>query len=313
LGKPKTNIQKFVESARQEVISAIVLSIVFALVMGLILYLWVSKPLKLLVEYADKVIRGERANPPLNGGQEIQQVAQSMADMRKALEDKQYVERYVQTLTHEIKSPLTGIMAAAELLGNELPEEKRQHFSGNILLETARLNDFADRLLQLAAVEKLDQLVVKEVVDLDQIVKSLIASLKPVLTNKSLLIDYRGDSSLKVNGDAFLLKQAIENLLRNAIDFSLEGSIIIIAFATHDNVCEISVIDEGEGIPDFATPHIFERFYSLPRPSGKKSTGLGLNFVREVAELHQGEVCLKNNPTAAGAEAKLYINHTVSS
>lgn len=310
VGKPKTNIQKFIELAKQDVIAAMLLSLLLALVLGFAIYVWVSRPLKLLVLYANKVMRGERAEPPLNGGLEIKQVAQSMANMRSALEDKQYVERYVQTLTHEMKSPLTAIMAAAEILQSDLPEDKRLKFTSNILLEAGRLNDFANELLQLAAVEKLDRLANVEKVDLVALLHTLIVSFEPVLVKKSLTIDTQLPSSAYIRGDAFLLKQAVENLLRNAIEFSPEHGGISLVVNSSDSGCDIVVEDNGAGIPEYALDHIFERFYSLPRPSGKNSTGLGLNFVQEVAELHKGYVKLNNKTGSLGVIAKLHIKHT---
>lgn len=62
----------------------------------------------------------------------------------------------------------------------------------------------------------------------------------------------------------------------------------------------LTLIDQGPGIPEYAQPRLFERFYSLPRPHKSKSTGLGLSFVREVVERHQGTVTLANNPGAEG-------------
>lgn len=321
VGKPKTNIYKFVDSARKDVMVAIVLSVLFALLIALLLYLWISKPLQSLVIYAQRVTRGERAEPPLNGGQEISDVARAMVEMRTALEDKQYVEHYVQTLTHEIKSPLTAIMTSAELLGGELPEEKRHQFSNNIMIETERLTDFSNRLLQLAAVEKLEQLVEPDEVDVSQLLSDVTSSLRPLMQKKQLVLDFKRDQNIKtiIAGDKFLLKQALENLLCNAIDFSpVPGHISIhiddSAGENHE-FFEIQIFNQGEGIPDYALPHIFERFYSLPRPSdygsGKKSTGLGLNFVKEVAELHGGAISLENAPTG-GVKATLHIKHMIS-
>lgn len=309
VGKPKTNIQKYIEIASHDVIAAIVFALLFALSFALLLYLWLSKPLQLLVEYAEKVIRGERAVPPVSGAYEIRQLAESMAKMRQSLEDKQYVERYVQTLTHEIKSPLTGIMTAAELLSGDLPEPKRQQFCANIVSETTRLSDLANQLLQLAAVEKLEHLAMTESVDLETVLAELIASFQPQIAKKNLTITLSALEPSNVAGDAFLLKQALANLLQNAIEFSHQDGLISVYFETDNNEYRVRIVDQGEGIPDYAMPHIFERFYSLPRPSGKKSTGLGLNFVREVAELHGGAVFLSNNLSRRGVEVILHLKH----
>lgn len=321
IGKPKTNIYKFVDVARQDVLIAILISVAIAISMAFFLYLWVSKPLQSLVVYAKKVMRGERAEPPLNGGQEINDVAYAMRDMRAALEDKQYVERYVQTLTHELKSPITAIMTSAELLNGELPTEKRYQFTNNIIKEAERLNEFSCRLLQLAAVEKQEQLQEFTVVHIPKLLSDIATSIYPLMQKKKLILNIVLDQDVKaaVEGDIFLLKQALENLLRNAIDFSpVSGEIRIQVndyVGKNREFCEIAIYDQGEGVPEYALPHIFDRFYSLPRTSehnsGIKSTGLGLNFVNEVAELHGGSITIEN-VSKGGAKATLHLKHTIS-
>ncbi len=92
-----------------------------------------------------------------------------------------------------------------------------------------------------------------------------------------------------------MIEQALLNLLQNAIDFSPEYGIIQIVGDQKKENYEVRISDQGPGIPDYALSRIFDKFYSLPRPdSGKKSTGLGLSFVKEVALLHGGNVTLEN-------------------
>jgi two-component system sensor histidine kinase CreC len=99
---------------------------------------------------------------------------------------------------------------------------------------------------------------------------------------------------LLVQGDELLLRQALGNLLDNAIGFAPRGSVIQLVAERRDGQAVIAVCDSGPGIPDYARERLFERFYSLPRPDGAKSTGLGLPFVREVAALHGGTVTVAN-------------------
>ena len=99
-----------------------------------------------------------------------------------------------------------------------------------------------------------------------------------------------------VSGAITLLAQALGNLLDNAIDFTPQGGEIALAAEKRNEEVQLSVIDNGCGIPDYALERIFERFYSLPREDGHKSSGLGLAFVREVARLHHGDINLHNRP-----------------
>lgn len=110
-----------------------------------------------------------------------------------------------------------------------------------------------------------------------------------------------------LRGDAYLLRQALANLLDNAIAFAPAGSTIELGARIADGHLELTVRDRGPGIPDYALARVFDRFYSLPRPSsGRKSSGLGLPFVREVARLHGGTAQLTNRD-GGGAEATLRL------
>jgi two-component system sensor histidine kinase CreC len=108
-------------------------------------------------------------------------------------------------------------------------------------------------------------------------------------------------------GNAFLLQRAIANLLDNAIDFSSDGGRIEVSLVALARSVTLVVRDFGAGIPDFAINKVFEKFYSLARPHTKrKGTGLGLAFVREITELHQGRITL-SNAEGGGACARLEL------
>jgi two-component system, OmpR family, sensor histidine kinase CreC len=110
-----------------------------------------------------------------------------------------------------------------------------------------------------------------------------------------------------LDGDAFLLHRALANLVRNAVDFAPAGSTVTLGIVPQHKRWQLMVRDRGPGLPDYAQGRVFERFYSLPRPDGgRKSTGLGLAFVREVAALHGGSASLANHPDG-GALATLTL------
>ena len=111
----------------------------------------------------------------------------------------------------------------------------------------------------------------------------------------------------RCRGDAFLLRQALANLVGNAIEFAPAGSLVELRLTRVDGGALLEVADHGPGVPDYALPRVFERFYSLPRPSGgSRSSGLGLCFVAEVATLHDGRAGLRNRD-GGGAVASLWL------
>jgi len=311
LAKPKSNIDRFVAKAKSNLILAVIISVVLVLLLGYMLYIWVSRPLQTLVDYARSIGQGERIKLPQLGDNEIGKVGEAIDNMRKALEDKQYVERYVQSLTHEMKSPLTAIHAAAELLGRDLPKEKRAQFADTILKETERLNAFSNRLLQLAAVEKRRNIENRESFAPEALMEDVIEAHNLECESRKLRIIFNKTPSAAIRGDPFLIRQAIDNLYRNAMDFSPRDGKIIVDIYPQDDYTVIDITDEGPGIPEYVGERVFERFFSLPRPdTGQKSTGLGLNFARQAAELHKGSLVLDNkNP---GTRARMTLPHTIS-
>lgn len=306
VAKPKYNIDRFVAHAKDKLLWAVILAIVLVVAIALMLYSWVSRPLQALVDYAIGISHNQRSELPSLGDNEIGRVGKAMDEMRQALEDKEYVERYVQTLTHELKSPLTAIQTSAELLGRDLPAEKREQFAGTILREADRLNQFATQLLQLTALEKRRHIDEPSKFSIEETLHDLINAQHVETEKRGLSVGFESNADTTISGDPFLIRQATDNLLRNAIEFSPVNSNIQIHIDSSADSVSIDIIDEGPGIPDYVGDRIFERFYSLPRPdSGRKSTGIGLTFAREVAQLHGGSLELENQDI--GTRARLIL------
>ena len=307
VAKPTTNIQGLIERAKPQIYGKGLLAAAVAALLCFIVSVWVTRPIKRLTRYADAIRSGRRATLPRLDSSEIGDMGQAFEKMREALEGKKYVEQYIQTLTHEIKSPLSAIRGAAELLGEEMPAERREGFLANIRNESARIQQIVDRMLELSALENRRIPPKKEALDIRSIVRTVLESKQLEIGRKGLSVDCDLQAGRKIKGDAFLLHQAVANLVQNSIDFSLPGGRIGIAVRVEDQMLVLKVEDDGAGIPDYARDRIFEKFFSLNRPaSGNKSTGLGLNLVKEVATLHDGRIVLENRPEG-GARAVLAL------
>jgi len=306
VAKPKQNIQRFLDLARRDQRFAAIVALVSTLLLGFIIYRWMSQPLDRLANFANRVSQGERIDPPDLGRNEIGDVCRAVQSMREALEGKEYTERYVQTLTHELKSPLSAILGAVELLNEEVPPEQRDQFYRNIRTETLRMQDLVDRMLQLASLEKRRSLEDVEDIDLCDLLEKIKQDFQVECVGKELGIKLGCGTGIVVRGERFLLRQAVSNLLQNAIDFSPQGGEVSLECRVADRAFEVNIVDQGEGIPDYAWDRIFERFYSLPRPGGaQKSTGLGLNLVKEAVELHGGSVSIERVGAATRAQIRL--------
>ncbi|MBM7062278.1 two-component system sensor histidine kinase CreC [Pseudomonas sp. UL073] len=306
VAKPNRTLQPYIERSQRRLAWLGAGLIGLGLLIGGLLSWWLSRALGRLTRYAEAVSAGQRAELPVYRGGELAQLAAAVEAMRTQLEGKAYVERYVHTLTHELKSPLAAIRGAAELLQGEMPAEQRARFVGNIDSESARLQQLIERLLALAQVEQRQGLEERSAVPLRALVEELCQAQAARLQRAGLLVDNRIDAALAVSGERFLLGQALANLLDNALDFTLPGDTLRFSAERTGERLRLALFNPGPAIPDYALPRLTERFYSLARPqTGRKSTGLGLNFVQEVAELHGGT--LQVNNVATGVEAVLEL------
>jgi len=297
VAKPTNNVNAFLAQEKPRVLHQWYFAAALAIALSFIVSLWLTHPIKRLTRYANNVREGKREPLPPLGHSEVRDLGMALENMREALEGKRYVEQYIHTLTHEIKSPLSAIRGAAELMDEQMPAEKRIRFLSNIRTEAARIQDLVDRMLELSALEVKKTLCNVEPVAVNALVKTVLESKEPMLSRKGLVVAFDTADELQVQGDPFLLHQALSNIIQNAIDFSATDGRIVIAARIEEGRLLLTVDDEGPGIPELCADRVFDRFFSLHRPdTGKKSTGLGLNFVREVATLHNGDIRLDNLP-----------------
>jgi two-component system sensor histidine kinase CreC len=302
VGKPIAAFSPFIANAREKlVIVGVVAVAAFALLL-LMVTVWLVRPFGLVTD----VWRALRAGPgearPL-----VHSVRAAFSDMRDALAGKSYVDEYVAALTHEIKSPLAAIRGAAELLREPLPEDARVRFVGNVEEQARRAQDLVERMLELSGLERKRALPQNEIVTLAEIADAVRDEMSPLATQRNVELFIDIDPDFTVVGDRFLLQRALANLVLNAIAFSpREATVTVDAHEVRGRV-EQTLRDHGSGLPPFAEERVFEKFFSLPRPdTGRKGTGLGLAFVREVAMLHGGAAKLTNHPDG-GAIATLAL------
>lgn len=307
VGKPAESVAELIAVARDRLITVASLAAAVVIALVTVLTLWVTGPLRRLTVYAQAVRDGKPARLPPLGPQEVRVLGQALEEMRRALEGKRYVEHYVQTLTHEIKAPVSAIQGAAELLDEHMPAQARQRFLANIRGEADRLGRLVGRLLELASLEGREALRDVKDIALAPLVAEVLQALEPIAEARRLTLAGACPEPLRTRGEEFLVRQALANLVQNALDFSPEHGTVELTVGAEEGGIQCRVRDQGPGVPEYALERVFERFYSLERPSsGLKSSGLGLSLVREVARLHGGRAGLRNRPEG-GAEATLSL------
>ena len=295
VGKPTTSINSFLKNAKPQIFKVGLLAMVAAIVLSYFVSIWITRPIKRLTRYANDVRLGKRVDFPRLDRSEIGDMGKAFAKMQQTLEGKEYVEQYVQKLTHEVKSPLSAIRGAAELLEEKMPSAQRTLFLNNIRNEANRIQALVDRMLELSALE--NQKILRKVkrISVASLFQTVVESKRAILDKKQLQLLIRLPAKARVKGDKLLLSQALSNLIQNAIDFSPALSEIMLRSQIEGYLLKIIVEDHGAGIPEYAIKKVFDKFFSLQRPNSReKSTGLGLNFVAEVTKLHKGTIMLEN-------------------
>lgn len=299
VAKPNRSVQPFIDRTQRRLGLLGGALVLLGLCAGGLFSWWLGRELGRLRDYALNVSHGGRAVLPESkiASNELRQLAQALESMRTELDGKAYIERYVQTLAHELKSPLAGIRAAAELLQSPMDENQRRSFIQNIDTESYRLQQLIERLLDLARVEQQQELQDPQPIAIRSLWEQLLDSQAARVARQKIQVKNDINDSQLIIGEVFLVRQAFANLLDNALDFTPEKGSIFLSAEQNDHQLKIALVNDGEAIPDFALGRLTERFYSLPRPAtGKKSTGLGLNFVQEVMVLHKGQLQVNNIP-----------------
>lgn len=267
-----------------------------ALAVLLLLAWWLARALRRISEYAEAMAAGKAAVQPRFYDHYLRRLAGAVRNLRQELNGKAEVESYVHSLTHELKTPMTSIQAAAEFLEEpDLSAAERARFCTQIQRANARMRALIERLLNLARLENRDTLESPQRIPLEEVLNGVIRDFSPLLSEKNLRIHCDKHSSPVIVGDRLLITQAIQNVLANALDFAWSGSRVVVSLKVREEKAVIGVYNAGELIPEYALPRVTERFFSLPRPDGKpRSSGLGLSFVAQIMSLHRGRLQISN-------------------
>jgi two-component system sensor histidine kinase CreC len=307
VGRPLATVTEGVSAARWRLAGMIGAISLVMVVAGWWIAARLTHSLERLTAYAQQVRDGRVPPPPASRATEIAALTQSFEEMRETLEGRKHAERYTQVLAHEIKAPLAAIRGAAELMDEEMPREDRSRFLANIRGESARIHGIVDRLLELSSLEARKALQRTERLEAAGLMAEAAAVLRPAFEARRVSLTVTGGGGGSLQGERVLLREALVNLLQNALDFAPAGSAVTLRGEAAGGKIVFAVADTGPGVPDYALSQVFDRFYSLPRPdSGRKSTGLGLALVREIAHLHGGDATLANRPEG-GAVATLWV------
>lgn len=215
---------------------------------------------------------------------------------------------FVANVSHEIRTPVSAIKAAAETLVDDLeydPEEPPSretmlNFLGIISRQSERLNNIVDDLLSLARIEqhKRDHNIEMETGPLSPVIAAAVETCQAKADAKHVSVRVACETGLIVRVNRMMLEQALINLVDNAIKYSPEHTRVQVTASMPSSEVQISVKDEGRGIEPEHLPRLFERFYRTDKARSRQlgGTGLGLSIVKHIAEAHGGRVTVESRP-----------------
>lgn len=250
--------------------------------------------LRILEESKENIIINKKLTDTSN---ELKIISEQLKKANQELVNKDIQkDEFLDTVTHELRTPITAIRAASEILhdDNELPEELRKQFLQNIISESDRLNRLIDKILDLEKFETGKQKIYLSKNNLSKTISKTINSINQLLKNKNILIEFNAaDSEIKAFYDEERIVQVVHNLLSNAIKFcaTTNGKITISIEEKEEHV-EVKMHNNGKSIAAEDADAIFDKFYQSRNQNIKKpiGSGLGLAICKQIIEHHKGTI-----------------------
>ncbi|TRW25768.1 sodium:proline symporter [Flavobacterium zepuense] len=253
--------------------------------------------LKILEESHENIIINKKLTETSN---ELKAITGELkeANNKLILKDKQKDE-FLDTVTHELRTPITAIKAASEILydDDEVPEELRKQFLQNIISESDRLNRLIDKILDLEKFETGKQKINSAYYNLDHTIEKALEPLQQLIRNKGISIHQVQCGITDAFYDEDRIVQVITNLISNAIKFCPEHNGCIYITVNEDDTLITTIIkDNGKGINPEDIETIFDKFYQSNNQNIKKpvGSGLGLAISRQIIEYHGGKIWAEN-------------------
>lgn len=288
------------------------------LIFSLFLNKYILKPISLLVKFSEAIKKKSNQNIDIKKvfvrDDEIGKLTVSIDEMTKELQQRtNRAETFSNDLAHEIRNPLASLKSASELLDKTTEKNESEKLLKIINHDAERIErlitDYSQMLKDEASLsrEKMSK------VNLIEIINSVVEDFKQDLINQSKKIEISIKDKVNTKNGYYIfgignrLEQVIANLLDNSISFSQNNQKIeIILEETSTNVL-MTIKDEGPGFLETSTQKIFKRFYSNRPASFGKHSGLGLNIVKNIVELHKGTIAASNRIDTKGALVEVLL------
>lgn len=290
------------------------LALLAALVLALLMARWISDPLGRMEKAARGMADGVYAPIPASGPDEVRGLALALNEMGARVQASQLSQRdFVANVSHELKTPLTSIQGFAQAMldGAADTPESRQQAAQIIYDETGRMHRMVVELLELARLDSGIAGLQRSPLDLGTLLRSILEKFEPQAGRLGVVLQPEISPLPPLTGDADRLAQVFTNLVDNAIQHTPQGQAVTLRARQIGSEVEVSVEDQGPGIPHEDLERIFERFYQVDkaRPSRvQRGYGLGLAIAREIVLAHGGIIqAFSNTHPDLGTQGSVFM------
>ena len=302
LSTPVTELRNAIVTVEQQLLTVFIAVAAAAMIAALVFALTLTRPVKALTSAIRRMGRGDlSARVKVRASGEMKELADSYNAMAEKIENfDRSRSQFVSNASHELKTPLATMKILLENLiyQPEMPKDLQVEFMQDMNHEIDRLTGIITDLLTLTQMDSQSTALTEEEVDLSGLTEETLHILRAAAARAGQQISDRIEPDVTLTGDRSKLGQIIYNLIDNAIKYTPEGGEIRVTLASEGRNAVLTVTDNGIGIPEDDQAHIFDRFYRVDKARSRATggTGLGLSIVRQMVQLHGGEITVASAP-----------------
>ncbi len=244
---------------------------------------------------------------------EDHQILVILSDESEAERVHQVRRDFVANISHELKTPIGALSILSEAVQSAKSDpDAVAKFAARMQSESKRLTDLVQAIINLSRLQDSDPLQVPQELKISDLISEAVDQCQTASEARNIWVSVNDNTDAVVLGDREQLSMAIHNLLENAINYSPEKTKVSVTTKIEEDIVEISIADQGIGIPEVELERIFERFYRVDPARSRETggTGLGLSIVKHVATKHGGDVKVWSSPAVGSTFAlRLPIFH----
>ena len=296
-----TVVAGVIRHSTQTLLLIIMVTLTCALIISFIISRHMTRPLKTIAGAAKEFAAGnfDVRVPEDNHCIEIDELAVSFNNMARDLDQLEELTRgFIGNVSHEFKTPMTTIGGFVDgMVDGTIPPEQHDKYLRIIAEETRRLSRMVNRMLDAAKIQSGELLLNPAPFDFSEMTTQIILSFEQKIEARHIEVDCELTERLLVMGDRDHVFRAVYNLVDNAVKFTEDGGRLTLRAHPEETFCAFSITNTGTGISAEDLPHIFDRFYKADRSRSmdKTGAGLGLYIVKNIINLHGGEISVRSD------------------